>query len=151
MKILLDMNLPTSWVGFLRQEDFEAIHWSEVGDPRASDLVIMTWAHDNGFVIFTHDLDFSALLAASRRRTERHSGSHTGRDALGNRTGCAPCTTPLCGRDSSGSGGVHRQGHLARSDPAHRTEVSADARHRLVVKVRPCAITLAKTTTNAWD
>jgi predicted nuclease of predicted toxin-antitoxin system len=57
MKILLDMNLPTSWVGFLRQEDFESVHWSEVGDPRASDLAIMTWAYDNGFVIFTHDLD----------------------------------------------------------------------------------------------
>lgn len=25
----------------------------------------MTWAYDNGFVIFTHDLDFSALLAVS--------------------------------------------------------------------------------------
>jgi predicted nuclease of predicted toxin-antitoxin system len=66
MKILLDMNLPPSWVGFLRQEGFEAVHWSEVGDPRASDSVIMTWAHDNAFVIFSHDLDFSALLAASR-------------------------------------------------------------------------------------
>jgi predicted nuclease of predicted toxin-antitoxin system len=66
MKILLDMNLPTSWVGFLRQEGFEAVHWSEVGDPRASDSTIMTWAHDNTFVIFSHDLDFSALLAASR-------------------------------------------------------------------------------------
>jgi predicted nuclease of predicted toxin-antitoxin system len=65
MRILLDMNLPPSWVGFLRQEGFEAIHWSEVGDPRASDSAIMTWAHDNAFVIFSHDLDFSALLAAS--------------------------------------------------------------------------------------
>ncbi|HEX7505517.1 MAG TPA: DUF5615 family PIN-like protein, partial [Polyangia bacterium] len=35
----------------------ESVHWSEVGDPRASDLAIMTWAYDNGFVIFTHDLD----------------------------------------------------------------------------------------------
>ena len=65
MKILLDMNLPVSWVGFLRQEGFEAVHWSAVGDHRAPDAVIMTWAHDNGFVVFTHDLDFSALLAAS--------------------------------------------------------------------------------------
>jgi len=64
MKIALDMNLPTSWVGFLQQEGFEAVHWSEVGDPRAADSVIMTWAHDNGFVVFSHDLDFSALLAA---------------------------------------------------------------------------------------
>jgi predicted nuclease of predicted toxin-antitoxin system len=90
MKILLDMNLPTSWVGFLRQEDFQAVHWSEVGDPRASDLVIMTWAFDNGFVIFTHDLDFSALLAASHAagpsviqvRTQDVMPSAIGRDVL---------------------------------------------------------------------
>jgi hypothetical protein len=38
-KILLDMNLPTSWVGFLRQEGFEAVHWSEIGDPlRAAEI-----------------------------------------------------------------------------------------------------------------
>jgi predicted nuclease of predicted toxin-antitoxin system len=66
MKILLDMNLPPRWVGFLRQEGFEAVHWSEVGDPRASDSAIMSWAHDNQFVVFSHDLDFSALLAASQ-------------------------------------------------------------------------------------
>jgi len=84
------MNLPTSWVGFLRQEGFEAIHWSEVGDPRASDLAIMTWAHGNGFVIFTPDLDFSALLAASRAagpsviqvRTQDVMPAAIGRDVL---------------------------------------------------------------------
>ncbi len=90
MKILLDMNLPTSWVGFLRQEGFESVHWSEVGDPRASDSVIMTWSYDNGFVIFTHDLDFSALLAASQAagpsivqvRTQDVMPSVIGRDVV---------------------------------------------------------------------
>ena len=90
MKILLDMNLPTTWVGFLRQEGFEAVHWSEVGDPRATDLVIMAWAHGNGFVIFTHDLDFSALLAASHAvgpsviqvRTQDVMPSAIGRDVV---------------------------------------------------------------------
>jgi predicted nuclease of predicted toxin-antitoxin system len=66
MKVLLDMNLPPRWVGFLRQEGFEAVHWSAVGDPRASDATIMAWARDNGFVVFSHDLDFSALLAATQ-------------------------------------------------------------------------------------
>jgi len=26
----------------------------------------MDWAKDNGYVVFTHDLDFSALLAATQ-------------------------------------------------------------------------------------
>jgi predicted nuclease of predicted toxin-antitoxin system len=44
MKILLDMNLSPSWV-----------------------LVLAAgWARQNGFVVFTHDLDFSALLVATQ-------------------------------------------------------------------------------------
>lgn len=66
MKILLDMNLSPQWVRFLEQEGFEATHWSTVGDPRATDATIMSWAAKNGFVVFSHDLDFSALLAATQ-------------------------------------------------------------------------------------
>lgn len=65
MKLLLDMNLTPNWVGFLQGEGFEAVHWSAVGDPRASDATIMEWARRGGYVVFTHDLDFSALLAAT--------------------------------------------------------------------------------------
>ena len=65
MKLLLDMNLAPSWVGFLQGEGFEAVHWSVVGDPRASDAAIMEWARRGGYMVFTHDLDFSALLAAT--------------------------------------------------------------------------------------
>ena len=64
MKVLLDMNLAPSWVVFLQEEGFEAVHWSAVGNPRASDNTIMEWARRGGYVVFTHDLDFSALLAA---------------------------------------------------------------------------------------
>lgn len=60
------MNLTPGWVGFLRDNGFEAVHWSTVGDPRASDAAIMAWARDNGWLVFTHDLDFSALLAATQ-------------------------------------------------------------------------------------
>ena len=66
MKILLDMNLSPRWIGFLEQEGFEVAHWSTVGDPRATDAEIMSWAGKNGFVVFSHDLDFSALLAATQ-------------------------------------------------------------------------------------
>jgi len=27
----------------------------------------MAWARDNGYIVFTHDLDFSALLAATQK------------------------------------------------------------------------------------
>jgi predicted nuclease of predicted toxin-antitoxin system len=31
MKLLLDMNLSPTWVGFLEENGFEAVHWSTVG------------------------------------------------------------------------------------------------------------------------
>jgi predicted nuclease of predicted toxin-antitoxin system len=66
VKLLLDMNLSPDWVPFLKQAGFEAIHWSTVGDPRASDATLLTWARDNEHIVFTHDLDFGALLASTR-------------------------------------------------------------------------------------
>jgi predicted nuclease of predicted toxin-antitoxin system len=66
MKILIDMNLSPSWVGLLTAEGFQAKHWSHVGDPRSSDHVLMKWAREEGYVVFTHDLDLGALLAATR-------------------------------------------------------------------------------------
>src|SRR5215472_14133903 len=36
----------------------------QIGDPRAADATIMQWASSNDHVVFTHDLGFSALLAA---------------------------------------------------------------------------------------
>ncbi len=41
MKILIDMNLSPAWVDLLTREGIQARHWSNVGDPRASDQVIM--------------------------------------------------------------------------------------------------------------
>ncbi len=68
MKILLDMNLSPRWVETLQAEGWETLHWSQVGDPRASDDVIMGWARQHGFVVFTHDLDVGSLLALTRAR-----------------------------------------------------------------------------------
>lgn len=51
MKLLLDMNLAPSWVGFLQEGGLE-----------------MEWARRHNYVLFTHDLDFSALLAATEAR-----------------------------------------------------------------------------------
>lgn len=65
MKILVDMNLSPRWVALLQQAGWDALHWSAVGDPCAPDAEIMRWARENGYIVFTHDLDFGALLAAT--------------------------------------------------------------------------------------
>jgi predicted nuclease of predicted toxin-antitoxin system len=66
MKILIDMNLSPDWVKVLERAGWKAIHWSTVGDMRAPDDVIMSWARENGYIVFTHDLDFGVLLALTR-------------------------------------------------------------------------------------
>ncbi|HXU34645.1 MAG TPA: DUF5615 family PIN-like protein [Thermoanaerobaculia bacterium] len=66
VKIVIDMNLSPLWADYLSRHGFEAAHWSRVGDQRASDPEILAWARENGFVVFSHDLDFSRLLALTR-------------------------------------------------------------------------------------
>jgi predicted nuclease of predicted toxin-antitoxin system len=66
IKILIDMNLPPIWVDVFDSEGWEAVHWSKIGDFGATDQVIMKWALDHGFIVFTHDLDFGSILAATR-------------------------------------------------------------------------------------
>ena len=41
------------------------MHWSGVGDLRATDATILSYASQHDMVVVTHDLDFGALLAAS--------------------------------------------------------------------------------------
>ena len=65
MKVLIDMNLSPRWTHVFERSGWDAVHWSTVGDQRATDQVIMEWARDNEYVIFTHDLDFGALLAVT--------------------------------------------------------------------------------------
>ena len=66
MKILVDMNLSPLWCEALRNDGWEASHWSQIGDPRATDREIMDWAQAHQFIVFTHDLDFGAMLAATQ-------------------------------------------------------------------------------------
>jgi predicted nuclease of predicted toxin-antitoxin system len=66
MKILLDMNLSPDWVPVLESAGFEAVHWSTIGNPSATDKVIMAWALTNDYIVFTHDLDFGTLLAMTQ-------------------------------------------------------------------------------------
>jgi predicted nuclease of predicted toxin-antitoxin system len=69
MKLLVDMNLSPEWVRVLEEGGWEATHWSKIGDAGASDSEIMTWAKANGHVVFTHDLDFGAILAATKAQS----------------------------------------------------------------------------------
>lgn len=66
MNFIIDMNLSPDWVGVLRAHGHGADHWSAHGSPTASDREIMAWAAANERVVFTHDLDFSAILAATQ-------------------------------------------------------------------------------------
>jgi len=66
MKILIDMNLSPRWCGILQAEGWESIHWSGIGNPSAPDHEIMQWALNERRVVLTHDLDYGAMLAATR-------------------------------------------------------------------------------------
>jgi predicted nuclease of predicted toxin-antitoxin system len=65
VKVLVDMNLAPAWCDALRSAGFEARHWRDLGDPRAPDLELLRFAARGGWVILTHDLDFTAMLAAT--------------------------------------------------------------------------------------
>ena len=65
MKLLVDMNLSPRWIGLLVDNGIEAAHWSTLGANNEPDTEIMTYASANGYVVLTHDLDFSAILAAT--------------------------------------------------------------------------------------
>jgi len=63
MKLLVDMNLSPSWVGFFAANRIDAVHWMTVGAANADDATLLQWARDAGRVVFTHDMDFAALIA----------------------------------------------------------------------------------------
>lgn len=66
MNVLGDMNLSPRWVSLLADAGIEAAHWSTLGAANAPDTEIMAFAKANGYVVLTHDLDFSAILAATQ-------------------------------------------------------------------------------------
>ena len=65
MRLLIDMNLSPTWVALFGQQRWDAVHWATVGDPQATDGEIMAWARANGYIVFTHDLDFGTILAVT--------------------------------------------------------------------------------------
>ncbi|MDO8310551.1 MAG: DUF5615 family PIN-like protein [Sideroxyarcus sp.] len=49
----------------MRDAGFEVEHWYRIGAANAPDSELFAWASKNGYIVFTHDLDFGALLAAT--------------------------------------------------------------------------------------
>ena len=65
MKILIDMNIPLKYAALLSSKGIESLRWSDIGPPNAADKEIMAYAHNNGYIILTFDLDFSAILSST--------------------------------------------------------------------------------------
>ncbi|MEW6376558.1 MAG: DUF5615 family PIN-like protein [Thermodesulfobacteriota bacterium] len=59
------MNLSPAWVPVLKEAGHTAIHWSTIGPLNAPDHEILEWAKTQDHVLFTHDLEISAILAAT--------------------------------------------------------------------------------------
>jgi len=60
------MCLSSEWVDYFSAQDIDARHWSDLGDPRASDHAIMDFARRHRMVVFTHDLDFGRILSLTQ-------------------------------------------------------------------------------------
>jgi predicted nuclease of predicted toxin-antitoxin system len=65
MQLLLDMNISPNWVLFFAENGIESVHWYTQGAATATDAQIIQHALRNKMIIVTHDLDFSAILAAT--------------------------------------------------------------------------------------
>jgi len=66
MKIIIDVNLAVRWANMLSERGIEAVHWTAIGAANAKDIEIMSYARENGYSVFTNDLDFSAILVSTR-------------------------------------------------------------------------------------
>ena len=49
----------------LEKAGHTASHWSTIGSLNAPDREVLLWAEANGYLLFTHDLDFGVILAAT--------------------------------------------------------------------------------------
>jgi len=66
LKTLVDMNLPLAWVEFFLVRGIDAVHWSSVGSPGASDEMMLNHAALEGFTVCTSDIGFIDPLRINR-------------------------------------------------------------------------------------
>lgn len=81
MKLSIDMNLSPQWVSRLNAAGVEALHWSAVVQATDADAVLFEWAKTNDYIVFTNDLDFGAILAATNAAGPNHPTARAGRIA----------------------------------------------------------------------
>jgi len=65
VRFLADMGISPRSVAFLRDRGVEAVHLHELGLDRMSDAEVVRKARREGYVVLTHDLNFSELIALS--------------------------------------------------------------------------------------
>ena len=63
------MNLSPAWVNFFKSNKIESVHWSNIGNIDEKDSEILNYTKENGYILFTNDLDFGALLAAGKLKS----------------------------------------------------------------------------------
>ena len=63
MILIIDENLPPSWVAFLETHQFTAHHWTQIGNVGDPDDCLWDYACANNGIILSQDLDFSRMLA----------------------------------------------------------------------------------------
>ena len=68
MKFLADMGISPKTVDFLIALGFESIHLRALKLNKMLDSEILNKAKNEGFILLTHDLDFSELVAASKAK-----------------------------------------------------------------------------------
>lgn len=66
MRLLIDVCLTPDWVDYFQKHGIDSMHWSACGACDAKDFELFDYAQTNGLVIFTHDLDFGAILAQTK-------------------------------------------------------------------------------------
>jgi predicted nuclease of predicted toxin-antitoxin system len=66
VKFLIDMPLSPALAAWLRLQQHDARHATELGLERAADADILALAHNEGRTIITADLDYPRLLALGR-------------------------------------------------------------------------------------
>ena len=66
LRLVIDVNFSPDWAPTLTDAGFEAVHWAQIGDPSAPDREVMDWAAAEGYAVFSHDLDFSTMLALTQ-------------------------------------------------------------------------------------
>lgn len=66
MKLLIDVNLSSQRIDFLKLHELPSTYWIEVDECDAPGIEIFKYAIANDFVIFTHDLDFGTILSMQK-------------------------------------------------------------------------------------